>query len=199
MWQLVRMQLERRWKQESIILVLIIFCVFIASDINIITATLPVLVLRATLTTIDSPQLLKQLLTMPILTKHIINGRYIYEILSFYVFIVAYTSLMVMQQSTSLLSAIGFFTTLIIVFNTLYSQAIYVEFSTIKNASYTDYIFGIFPAAGLVIIHLIFIIIEMDQTLWKWLLLLPMPALSFFFFTYYYKRACQQLPQKEFT
>ena len=196
MWQLVRMQLERRWKQELLILGLIIFCVFIDSDINI-TATF-LLILRATLASTDSPQLLKQLLTMPILPKHIINGRYIYEALSFYVFIVAYTSLMVMQQSTSLIYAIGIFTTLIIIFNTLYAQAIYVEFSTIKNASYTDYIFGIFPAAGLVIIHLIFIIIEMDQTLWKWLLLLPMPVLSFIFFIYYYKRACKQLPQKEF-
>ncbi|MER2000085.1 MAG: hypothetical protein ABS882_09930, partial [Lysinibacillus sp.] len=138
MWQLVQFQMKNRWKQDVFILALLIGYAVLIKHIDIVVLAMPILLIRAT----SGSQKLyfspRQLLAMPVLQTDVIKARFMYEALSYYLIIITLTILMVIKGDTD---AFNFFTSLIIVFNTLYAQAIYVEFSTIANPSYIDYVF----------------------------------------------------------
>lgn len=192
MWQLVQFQMKNRWKQDVFILALLIGYAVLIKHIDIVVLAMPILLIRAT----SGSQKLyfspRQLLAMPVLQTDVIKARFMYEALSYYLIIITLTILMVIKGDTD---AFNFFTSLIIVFNTLYAQAIYVEFSTIANPSYIDYVFGIIHTIGFIIVHFIFLIFDFNFL--NWPLMLIMPLLSFAFLKHYYNKAQLQLPQKD--
>ena len=189
-------QLHTHYKYDVKMFVVLAVCIVIFKHIDLFNLLIPVLLIRSTAGE-SSQKLLKMLLTMPIDRTLLVKSRYVYEALYLAILfcllgVITYVKSPV--DSTTIASAI---TALIILYNSFFAYTIANEFSS-KKVTSTDFLIGLFPTAGLIIVHVILMGISVEGGNAWIIMMLPIPTVSFYILHRLYKRSIEQLIIKDF-
>ena len=194
MWHLVLMQLKSSWKLDLFLLGgFVILAAFFSSNSPVYIFW--VLLLRGTVNYSNWGQLLKLYSMLPLTSKDVVKARFVFEALSFFVYITVILTIIYIEQPFDSFSVLGWLSGSLILYGSISANAIYVDFSNMKNPDRLDYSFGCLPGVGLLIVHILLCALVLPDTFV--LRFAIVPIISCIIFTWYYKRAVRDFPLKE--
>ena len=158
--------------------------------------TFPILLIRMTNTNEAAKKLQKMFMAMPIERKTIVQARFTYELIynTLLFSIIGIVSLMQAEEK-SIVVIVTAATSFIIFFCMFCGISLAAEFAAKKTSS-IDFVIGILPAVGLIIVHLLLVALTPDNR--AIFMSIPIPIIALLLLNYYYKRSVKQLEMKEF-